>query len=94
VLFDEPVINVDAVDFDLTKTGTISGASVTGVSGGPSTYTVTVGTGTGNGNLRLNIISVPSIQDLAGNALVGPYTSGEYYTIDKTYRIYLPMLIR
>ena len=94
VTFSEPVMWVGLNDFDLTTTGTISGAAVTGVSSGPTTYTVTVNTGTGNGDLRLNIVTAPSIQDMAGNALAGPYTGGNTYTVNKTYQIYLPLVIR
>jgi hypothetical protein len=71
-------------DFTLTKTGTILGESLDNVSGGPTIYTVTVSTGTGSGDLRLDIISSPSIQDLSGNELAGPYTGGEMYTVIKS----------
>ena len=85
VTFSEPVIGVDAVDFALTKTGTLSNESVTGVSGGPSIYTVTVNTGTGSGDLRLDVSTNAAAADSTGNPLSGqPYISGESYTIDKT----------
>jgi hypothetical protein len=85
---------VDLTDFGLTTTGTLSGAAVTGVSSGPTTYTITVATGTGNGDLRLDIISVPSILDMAGNDLAGPYTGGNSYTVNKIFQIYLPLVVR
>ena len=85
VAFSEAVTGVSAGDFSLTQTGTLSGASVTGVSGAGMTRTVTVNTGTGSGSLRLNIPNSATIIDLAGNPLSGlPYTNGETYTIDKT----------
>jgi LPXTG-site transpeptidase (sortase) family protein len=83
VTFDESVTNVGTADFALTTTG-VAGASVTGVSAGPSaTFTVTVNTGSGSGTIRLDLTAGAAIQDLAGNAFVGPYTGGETYTIDK-----------
>jgi M6 family metalloprotease-like protein len=85
VIFSESVTGVDVFDFALTKTGTLSGTAVTGVSGGPGTYTVSVNTGAGGGDLRLEVSVSASISDLAGASLNGlPYTSGASYTIDKT----------
>jgi LPXTG-site transpeptidase (sortase) family protein len=84
VTFDESVTLVDTADFTLTTTG-VSGALITGVSAGPSaTYTVSVNTGSGSGTIRLDLTAGATIEDLAGNALVGPYTGGEIYAIDKT----------
>jgi hypothetical protein len=75
---------VDASDFSLTKTD-VSGASITGVSGSGSVYTVTVDTGSGNGTIRLDVPAGATISDLAANLLAGlPYTGGESYTVDKT----------
>ena len=73
VTFDEPVTGVDATDFHLDTTGSIAGASVSGVSGSGTTYTVTVNTGSGDGNIRLDAISTSGI-----------FTSGKIYIIDKT----------
>jgi len=85
VTFSEVVTGVDAGDFTLVTTGSIGGASVTGVSGTGSVYTVTVNTGTGSGTLRLDLkASGTGIQDLAGNPITGGFTSGEEYTVDKT----------
>ncbi|MBU1751097.1 MAG: hypothetical protein KKA73_25720 [Chloroflexi bacterium] len=83
VIFSEPVTGVDMADFTLTTTG-ISGTAVTGVSGGPTNYSVTVSTGAGDGSLRLDIIGTPGIQDLVGNSFTGPYTNGATYTMDRT----------
>ncbi|MBV5345583.1 MAG: hypothetical protein JZU63_08700, partial [Rhodoferax sp.] len=84
ITFSEPVSGVDAGDFTLTKTDTISDEAITGVNGGPNIYTVTVNTGTGSGDLRLDV-TTETVTDLVGNPLTGtPYTSGESYTIDKT----------
>jgi predicted outer membrane repeat protein len=83
VTFSEAVTGVGVVDFSLTLTG-VTGATVTGVSGGPTTYTVAVSTGTGSGTLRLDIPDTASITDTVGSPLSGlPYTAGESYTIDR-----------
>jgi len=93
VTFSESVTGVDIVapfnDFTLTKTGNVSGASVTGVSGSGTIYTVTVNTGLGNGTLRLDVADNNSIIDLDSNPLGGVavgdgnFTSGETYSINK-----------
>jgi len=100
VTFSESVTGVDTSDFSLTTTGSITGASVTGVSGTGAIYTITVSTGSGNGSLRLDVADDDSIIDGVGNPLGGAgagngnFTSGEVYIVNKTYRIYLPLVIR
>ena len=90
VTFNENVAGVDATDFALTTTGGIAGASVSGVAGGPSVYTVTVNTGTGDGTIRLDVVDDDSIQNGALTPLGGAgagngnFTAGEAYTVDKT----------
>lgn len=85
--FGEDVSGVDVTDFDLVTTG-VAGATVTGVSAGPATYTVTVDTGSGDGEIRLDLVDDDSILDFAGNPLGGAadgsYRRGEVYAIDKT----------
>ena len=94
VTFSESVTGVDTSDFNLTKTG-ITGGSITGVIGSGAIYTVTVNTGAGSGTLRLNVkASGTGIQDVAGNPLSGGFTTGETYTIEKIYLIYLPVTRR
>ena len=84
VTFTENVTDVDTADFDLAVSG-VSGAAVSGVSGGGSAYTVTVSTGAGEGTLRLDVADTAVISDTMGNGLIGiPYSGGETYTIDKT----------
>lgn len=84
VTFSEAVLGVDPADFDAQTVG-ISGAAVSGVSGGPVTYTVTVSTGSGSGSLGLVVPGTASVADLAGNALEGlPIPITVTYTIDKT----------
>src|SRR5206468_3241101 len=72
VTFDGSVTGVDSSDFTPTTTGGISGATVTGVSGGSTIYTVTVSTGSGNGTLHLDLKSSGTgIADTAGNPIGG-----------------------
>ncbi|MFL5807673.1 MAG: hypothetical protein ACJ8CR_38840, partial [Roseiflexaceae bacterium] len=99
VTFSESVTGVDATDFSLTTTGSISGAVVSGVSGSGTTYTVTVNTGSGSGTIRLDVADNDTIVDATANPLGGSgagngaFTSGEAYTIHR-YRIYLPFVMR
>ena len=98
VAFSEPVTGVDAADFSLTTTGSISGAEVSGVSGSGTTYTVTVNTGSGAGTIRLDVVDNDSIVDATSHLLGGlgadngAFTSGEAYTIPM-HRIYLPLVM-
>ncbi|GIV82964.1 MAG: hypothetical protein KatS3mg051_2318 [Anaerolineae bacterium] len=100
VTFSEAVTGVDVSDFSLAHTGSITGASVTGVSGAGSEYTVTVSTGTGSGTLRLDVPGTATVTDPAGNGLSGlPYTGGQAYDVDKTApaassTLFLPVVLR
>jgi len=90
VNFSEPVSGVTADDFSLDMLETITGASITGVSGSGVEYFVTVNTGTGDGRLRLNVVDNDSIMDSALNRLGGVgtgngnFTTGKLYIIDKS----------
>jgi hypothetical protein len=91
VNFSESVGGVSAGDFALSNGGTIGGSitSVTAVNpdanGRASAYTVTVGNVTGDGSMKLNLIASESgIEDAAGNAASGGYTTGPTYTIEHT----------
>jgi hypothetical protein len=88
VTFSKAVINVDADDFVLTRTGNIS-AYISDISSSANVYTITVSTssGIGSGTLRLDLIDNDSIMDAttqplggvgAGN---GSFTTGEVYTV-------------
>ncbi|MFZ5819138.1 MAG: hypothetical protein ACOYYJ_04475 [Chloroflexota bacterium] len=87
VTFSEGVWPVDASDFVLTTTGSLSGASVVDVTGMGNSHTVTVNTGAGDGTLRLDLIDDDSVRDDFDNPLGGPgtgngdFTTGEAYTI-------------
>ncbi|GER79729.1 MAG: Ig-like domain-containing protein [Anaerolineales bacterium] len=90
VTFSEAVTGVDAGDFALTATGSISGASITSVSDSGATYTVTVNTGTGNGTIRLDVSASSDIKDSSGNGLDGlPYEGGEIYAVVKFNHCYV-----
>jgi hypothetical protein len=84
VTFSEDVSGVATGDFSLTTTGSVSGASVTGVSGTGTTRTVNVNTGSGDGTIRLDVPVGATISDTAGNNIGAAFTSGQVYTIDKT----------
>ncbi|MBK6647430.1 MAG: hypothetical protein IPG44_17060 [Anaerolineales bacterium] len=85
VTFDTPVVEVDTDDFELTKTGGITGESIASLTGSGATYTVSVNTGSGNGTLRLDIKSGATITNLSGVAMTAlPYESGEVYTVFKS----------
>lgn len=83
VSFSEAVTGVNADAFTLSTEG-LSGASISGVSGSGTLYTVVVNTGSGNGTLQVEVnASGTGIQDAAGNPLYGGFSTGEVYTIDK-----------
>ena len=94
VTFSKDVTNVDMAapfsDFALTTSPSISGVSITGVSGSGATYTVTVNTGSGNGTIRLDVIDNDTIIDDVGHQLGGTginngnFTSGEFYKVHKS----------
>ncbi|MEO7838591.1 MAG: hypothetical protein ABIU06_04500, partial [Anaerolineales bacterium] len=84
VAFSEAVTGVDVTDFTLTTTGTVSGATVSGISGSGTSYTVTVNTGTGDGTIRLDVLDNNSIIDAYNNPLDGGFTNGQTYTVIKS----------
>ena len=62
-------MSVAQSNFGLVNTGLGGAPAITNLTGSGSTYTVTASTGSGSGTLGLNLTSVASIQDSAGNAL-------------------------
>ena len=89
VTFSESVTGVDATDFAVATTGSVTGASVGTVTGSGTTRTVTVSAGTGEGSVGLNLVDDDSIVDVAGNKLGGVGTgngnvTGQIFTIDRT----------
>ena len=85
VSFSDRSGGLDATDFVLSASG-LSGAAVSGVSGGPADYTVTVNTGSGDGTLGLDLPggAGTGIQDLAGNALSSGF-GGQSYRVDRLF---------
>jgi hypothetical protein len=90
VTFSEAVTGVYKPSFALATTGTITGASVSSVSGSGTTYTVLVNSGTGDGTIRLDLIDTDVIKNAlniplggsgAGN---GTFTTGQEYTVVKS----------
>ena len=88
VIFSEAVTGVGTQDFALARGGTLSGGSVSTVTGSGASYTVTASTGTGSGALGLNVVDDDSITDALSQPLGGTGTgngdfSGQTYTIDR-----------
>jgi hypothetical protein len=82
--FTEPITGLDASDFTIQGSGTLSGATIASIdtSNAYNAY-ITVNTGTGNG--ELGMLLTGSATDLSGNPLVGiPHSFWPRYTIDKT----------
>ncbi|RSK42378.1 LamG-like jellyroll fold domain-containing protein [Hymenobacter perfusus] len=83
VVFASSVTGVSSSNFTVTgPTG--SGVASGGVSGSGTTYTVVVSTGTGNGTLQLNVNNSTGISPTVTNV---PYTSGEQYSIVKSFPV-------
>lgn len=84
VTFNEPVRSVDAADFAVAATGTLSGRVSAVARAGGSSYTVTVtdlpiaGTGT----VGLNVLNDGSIRDATGVRLAGGTFVGEAYRVE------------
>jgi hypothetical protein len=100
VTFSKPVTGVDVADFTLTLSG-VTGASITGVSGSGSVYTVTVTTGSGIGTIRLNVVDNDTILDGASSPLGGvgsgngDFIGAQIYTIVSfIYNLFLPLISR
>jgi hypothetical protein len=92
VTFSEPVTGVDATDFQVVASGSVSSGTVT-VTGSGSVYTVTLSGISGEGTLALNLADDDSIRDVMTNpaqahplggigAGNGDFTAGEGYTVD------------
>ncbi|MDA1014949.1 MAG: hypothetical protein O3A00_10935, partial [Planctomycetota bacterium] len=85
VTFSESVTGVGTADFVIDQSG-VTGASVTGISGSGTTYTLTVGTGSNDGTLSIDFDADADggATDGVGNVSTADFTTGEAYTIDKT----------
>ncbi len=83
VTFSEPV-TLGATPFTLTTSGSLSGVSISNVTGGPTVFTVTVETGGGDGTIRLDVPAGPGVKDLAANPLATTFSTGDVFVIDRT----------
>lgn len=86
VTFSQSVTGVDSGDFALVQSGGAVGASITGVTGSGSIWTVTANTGTGTaGSLQLRLIDNDTIMTgtlkLGGDGLGNGNFSGQAYTL-------------
>ncbi|MFN6053982.1 MAG: FG-GAP repeat domain-containing protein, partial [Planctomycetia bacterium] len=76
VTFNQPVIGVDAADFQLVNTGTVANGTIASVTGSGTTYTVNVTGITGSGTLGVNLVGQPSITALPSFAAQTPVPTG------------------
>lgn len=87
VNFSSPVTGVDSQDFSTALTGSLTGASITQVSGSGNSYVAEVLVTGGEGTLRLDLLDNDSIVNdvLAplGGSENADYTAGEVYVIDR-----------
>jgi hypothetical protein len=86
VTFSASVTGVDATDFVLVPGGSVTGATITGVTGGGTTWTVTASTGTGAGSLGLNLVDDDTIVNaglvpLGGAGAGNGNFTGQVYTV-------------
>ncbi len=87
VIFSESVLNVGTGNFSAVAGAPVTTAGVTTISGSATTYNLTVGTvnaTAGNGTVELDLSTIGSITDGAGNPLANTFngTSG-VYTVDQ-----------
>jgi len=81
VTFSTAVTGVDATDFTVVGTNTVSG-SIASVTGSGTTWTVTVNNVNGDGTLRLDLNNTGDpITDNFGNTLAAAHTGDQSYTI-------------
>ncbi|CAK0770119.1 MSHA biogenesis protein MshQ [Gammaproteobacteria bacterium] len=88
VTFLGSVTGVDVSDFSLIQANGVSGASITGVTGSGTTWTVTANTGTGSGTLGLNLIDNDSI--VAGGIPLGGTGTGNGNFTGQVYSVTIP----
>ncbi|WP_419195028.1 SdrD B-like domain-containing protein [Novipirellula herctigrandis] len=87
VTFPEPMLGISPGVFEVYTSGTstLTGMSVSSVTGSGTDYTVTIDTGSGDGSLFLRLNNLPgTARDLAGNVANVIYASGSVWTIDRT----------
>ncbi|MBL0141440.1 MAG: hypothetical protein IPP91_05095 [Betaproteobacteria bacterium] len=92
VLFSKPVTGVDASDFALTVTGSVTGAAITGVSGSGAEWIVTVSRTGGEGTIRLDVLDNDTIVDGGTIPLNGTGT-GTTYVAGQVFSVHVPVTI-
>lgn len=98
VTFSKEVTGVDAGDFSLITSGTITGANIAEVVGSGAAYSIAINTGVGDGGLRLDLLDNDSIIDATniplGGAGVGNgnFNVSEEYAINRTVPVILNIL--
>lgn len=71
VTFSRSVTGVDSTDFALVPGGSVTGATITSVTGSGASWTVNANTGSAGGTLALRLADNDSIKDAGGTALGG-----------------------
>lgn len=71
VVFSEPVFGVDAADFAVVKTRSVT-AAIASVTGSGTTYAVDVSVSAGTGSAALGLAGAPSIRDAVDQVFVLP----------------------
>ena len=76
VTFNQPVIGVDAADFNLIATGTVANGTISSLTGSGDTYTINVTGITGTGTLGVSLVDLPSITALPSFAAKQDFATG------------------
>lgn len=84
VQFSENVFGVDVNDFETLTSGSVTGTSVTNVTGSGANYVVSLDTGTGDGGLFLRKAATATITNASGTALSDTWPGGQGYGLDRT----------
>ena len=108
VTFSEPVTGVDATDFRVVRSGSVTANTTVSVSGSGASYTVTVAGVGGAGTLGLNLIDDDTVRDVLSNVAQahplggagagnGAFASGQGYLVtspdtDSLATVVLPAL--
>lgn len=76
VVFSRSVTGVVAANFAFVQTGGVTGATITSVAGGGTTWTVNANTGAGAGTLGLNMVNVTGIAPAVSTVM--PFVGASY----------------
>ncbi len=81
VTFNKPVSGVDATDFEVATTGSLSDVTIASVTGTGATYNVVVNTGTGSGVIGLKVNNDGTIIDDNGGTLSRATADAQVFTL-------------